>query len=448
MLLEMAAAGFGERVAVQNGPDRLTYAELFAAAAAARRQIEASGAAHVGILDINSLATPVGLFAAAWAGRPFVPLNYRLGPEEVAAQVARIAPAFLVAGPEHAERLASLAGTTVVARDRFLAGLAGFGPAEADWPADPDAVAVLLFTSGTTGAPKAAVLRNRHLVSYILGSVEFGAAAEEEAALVSVPPYHVAAMAAILSSVYSGRRIVQLASFSAEAWVETARAERVTHAFVVPTMLARIVDALEAAQVGLPALRALSYGGGKMPLPVIERAMRLLPGVHFTNAYGLTETSSTISLLGPEDHRSAAASDDPTVRRRLASVGRALPGVEIEVRDENGKAVAPGAAGEIHVRGGENLSPGEIEDVLHDHPGVGDCAVVGIPDEQWGEAVAAVIVPRAGAHPAPEELQAWVRARLRSSRVPERIEFRDALPYNETGKLLRRKVRAELAGAA
>jgi acyl-CoA synthetase (AMP-forming)/AMP-acid ligase II len=495
MLLEKAATGFGGRVAVQNGPDRLTYAELFAAAAAARREIEASGAAHVGVLDVNSLAVPVGLFAAAWAGRPFVPLNYRLTADEVDALVARIAPAYLVAEPGRVERLASLAGATTVARDRFLAGLAGDADPAADWPVDPDAVAVLLFTSGTTGAPKAAVLRNRHLVSYILGSVEFGAAGEDEAALVSVPPYHVAAMAAILSSVYAGRRMVQLASFSAEDWVETARTEKITHAFVVPTMLARIVDALEAGGGGLPSLRALSYGGGKMPLPVIERAMRLLPGVDFTNAYGLTETSSTISLLGPEDHRAAAANADPGLRRRLASVGRALPGVEIEVRDEDGKKVAPGAPGEIHVRGeqvsgeyqgrgtmlgaegwfptrdggfldhegylfvtgriddvivrgGENLSPGEIEDVLHEHPGVADCAVVGVPDEQWGETVAAVIVTRAGVLPTPEELREWVRARLRSSRVPERIEFRDALPYNETGKLLRRKVRAELAGAA
>ena len=494
MLLEMAATGFGARVAVQNGQDRLTYAELFAAAAAARRDIEASGAAHVSILDVNSLAVPVGLFAAAWAGRPFVPLNYRLTEGEVDALVARIAPVYLVAERGRVERLTSL-GAKVVARDRFLASLAGEADPATDWPMDPDAVAVLLFTSGTTGAPKAAVLRNRHLVSYILGSVEFGAAAEDEATLVSVPPYHVAAMTAILSSVYAGRRIVQLASFVAEDWVETAYAEQVTHAFVVPTMLARIVDALEAGGSGLPSLRALSYGGGKMPLPVIERAMRLLPSVAFTNAYGLTETSSTVSLLGPEDHRAAAASGDARVRRRLASVGRALPGVEIEVRDEDGKAVAPGAPGEIHVRGeqvsgeyqgrgtalgaegwfptrdggfldeegylfvtgriddvivrgGENLSPGEIEDVLHQHPGVADCAVVGVPDAQWGEGVAAVIVPRAGALPTPEELREWVRARLRSSRVPERIEFRDALPYNETGKLLRRKVRAELAGAA
>jgi len=288
---------------------------------------------------------------------------------------------------------------------------------------------------------------------------------------------------------------VQLASFSAEAWIETARAEKVSHAFVVPTMLARIVDALEREGARVPSLRALSYGGGKMPLPVIERAMRLLPGVDFTNAYGLTETSSTLSLLGPEDHRVAAASEEPGVRRRLASVGVPLPGVAVEVRDEDGKSVPPGVPGEIHVRGeqvsgeyqgrasnvgadgwfptrdggfvdedgylfvtgriddvivrgGENLSPGEIEEVLCEHPAVADCAVVGVPDEQWGEAVAAVIVPDTGKQVPAEELRDWVRARLRSSRVPERIEFRDALPYNETGKLLRRKVRAELAGEA
>jgi acyl-CoA synthetase (AMP-forming)/AMP-acid ligase II len=490
----MAASGFGERVAVQNGSDRLTYAELFAAAAAARELIEESGAEHVGVLDLNSLAVPVGLFAAAWAGRPFVPLNYRLSAGELDALVTRITPSLLVAEPGRVAQLAGRAETRVIARDEFLARAARGVGALPEWPNDPAAIAVLLFTSGTTGAPKAAVLRNRHLVSYILGSVEFAAAGEDEAALVSVPPYHVAAMAAILSSIYAGRRIVQLPSFGAEAWIETARAQHVTHAFVVPTMLARIVETLEREGGRIPTLRALSYGGGKMPLPVIERAMRRLPGVDFTNAYGLTETSSTIALLGPEDHRGAAASEDPGARRRLASVGRPLPGVEVEVRDEDGKRVAAGIPGEVHVRGeqvsgeyhgrpscvgsdgwfptrdggfldeagylfvtgriddvivrgGENLSPGEIEEVLHEHPAVADCAVVGVPDEQWGEAVAAVIVPRGGAAVCAEEIREFVRARLRSSRVPERIELRDALPYTETGKLLRRKVRAELAGA-
>jgi acyl-CoA synthetase (AMP-forming)/AMP-acid ligase II len=230
-----------------------------------------------------------------------------------------------------------------------------------------------------------------------------------------------------------------------------------------------------------------------MPLPVIERALELFPEVAFTNAYGLTETSSTIALLGPEEHRTAAASADAAVRRRLASVGRALPGVEIDVRDEEGKPLAPGAPGEVYVRGpqvsgeylgrasqlgpqgwlatrdggvldeegylflqgriddvivrgGENLSPGEIEDTLLAHPAVADCAVVGVPDEQWGEAVAAVIVLADGCAVDADELRGWVRERLRSSRTPERVEFRPELPYGETGKLLRRKVREALLG--
>ena len=493
MLLEMAASGFGERVAVQHGEERLRYADLFAAAGAAADRIAESGAKHVAMLDVSTLALPVALFGAAWAGVPFVPLNYRLTGAELDRLVQQIAPAYLVTDAARAQELGTRAGVLPVARESFVESARQGAPRSAEWGMDPDEIAILLFTSGTTGPPKAAVLRHKHLVSYILGSVEFGSAAEEDAALVSVPPYHVAGMAALASSIYSGRRIVQLPSFSPEAWLDVARRENVTHAFVVPTMLARIVESLEGrGHAGLPRLRSLSYGGGKMPLPIIERAMRLFPDTDFTNAYGLTETSSTLTVLTPEDHRAAAASDDPKVRRRLASVGRPLPSVEIEVRDEEGRPVGPGERGEIHVRGeqvsgeylgkasrvgadlffptrdagwldeegyvflegriddiivrgGENMSPGEIEDVLREHPDVEDCAVVGVPDEEWGEAVAAVVVPKAGTAPTPEALRDFVVSQLRSSRAPSRIEFRADLPYNETGKLLRREVRAWLA---
>jgi long-chain acyl-CoA synthetase len=240
----------------------------------------------------------------------------------------------------------------------------------------------------------------------------------------------------------------------------------------------------------LPALRALAYGGGKMPLSVIEKAMQLFPGVDFTNAYGLTETSSTIAVLGPEDHRRAAASEDPQVRRRLGSVGK--PGaVEIQIRDEDGRVLGAeeaglvyvrgpqvsgeyrelgsqldaegwfptkdrgyldaegylfldGRADDVIVRGGENISPGEIEDVLLSHDAVADAACVALPDEQWGEAVAAAVVLKPGATVSIEALQALVRGQLRSSRVPQKIVFKNALPYNETGKLLRRVIRQDL----
>jgi acyl-CoA synthetase (AMP-forming)/AMP-acid ligase II len=359
---------------------------------------------------------------------------------------------------------------------------------------DPNDIAVLLFTSGTTGIPKAAVLRHKHLVSYILSSVEFAGADEEEAALVCVPPYHIAGIAAILSSVYSGRHVVQLPNFTADEWIRLAREHQITSAFVVPTMLARIIDALDNSDsAGMPHLKSLSYGGGKMPLSVIERAMVLFPEADFSNAYGLTETSSTIAVLGPEEHRTAKASTDDALRRRLVSVGCALPGVEIEIRDDGGNLLAPGERGEIYVRGeqvsgeyegrgsvvdkegwfptrdagsmdedgylflegraddvivrgGENLSPGEIEDLLLTHPTVADAAVVGVPDEQWGEGVAAAIVAKEGASIDVEELQAFVREHMRSSRVPQLIKEWDELPYNETGKLLRRVVKADLSG--
>src|SRR5262249_29625082 len=147
---------------------------------------------------------------------------------------------------ERAAQLAGRAGVTAVAREDFLARAHSGAERAPEWNMDPEEIAILLFTSGTTGPPKAAVLRHKHLVSYILGSVEFASAAEDAAGLVCVPPYHIAGMAAIASSIYSGRRIVQLASFDADAWIDLVRRERVTNAFVVPTMLARIADALEA----------------------------------------------------------------------------------------------------------------------------------------------------------------------------------------------------------
>ncbi len=491
MLLEMTADSFGDREAIRCGDAAFDYRALQHAARRAAAQLVAAECQHAALLAESSPAVPIALFAAATAGIPFVPLSYRLADGEIRALLDRIAPAQLITDAARAVPLRDHAGIAVVSCEVFLAP--GAFEAVASLPDDGDAIAILLFTSGTTGAPKAAVLRHRHLVSYILGAVEFGAADAEEATLVAVPPYHVAAMAAVLSSVYAARRIVQLPHFDANAWIALAAAERVTHAFVVPTMLTRIADALAAHPVALPALRALSYGGGKMPLAVIERAMHLLPQVAFTNAYGLTETSSTIALLDPDDHRAAFESDDPALRRRLTSVGRVLPGVEVDVRDADGKPVAAGARGEFHVRGeqvageylghgarrthdgffatrdagfvdadgylfldgrlddvivrgGENLSPGEIEDVLREHAAVADCAVLGVPDEAWGEAVAAVIVVRPGAAASAEELRDFVRARLRSSRTPERIEFRTALPYTETGKLLRRQLAAELRG--
>jgi acyl-CoA synthetase (AMP-forming)/AMP-acid ligase II len=493
LLLDMAADGLGDHGAVTSAAERLTYAALADRSRRAAAWLGARHAERAVLVDVNSAAVPVLLFGAGIAGIPFAPVNYRLADEQLRAILARCAPCVVVAGDEAAPRAAGIDGITVVPRDTFLAELAETEPT-AEAAGEPEDVAVLLFTSGTTGQPKAAMLRHRHLTSYIIGTVEFMAAGEGEAALVSVPPYHIAGISAVLSSTFAGRRIVYLPAFSPEGWVAAARDEAVTHAMVVPTMLSRILDVLERDGSTLPALRHLSYGGGRMPVPVIERALGLLPGVGFVNAYGLTETSSTIAMLAPDDHRTAIASGDPAVRAVLGSVGRPLPGVEVEIRDGDGRLVPAGQSGELWVRGeqvsgeyadrastpaggwfctrdtgyldhggflylqgrvddviirgGENMSPGEIEDALTAHPAVAEAGVVGIPDPEWGEKVVAAVVLADGAAATEQELRTWVRGQLRSSKTPSLIEFRPALPYNETGKLLRRVLKEELAARA
>ena len=489
MLLEMAAEGAAERVAVGPRSGGLTYSALLDRSRRLARLLTDKGCERLALVDLNSDAVPVCLFGAALAGVPFAPVNYRLTDAQLRAILERLTPAVVVAGPEVASRLSGIDGIEIVAPS----SLSELPEADGDAPfVDPDEVAVLLFTSGTTGDPKAAVLRHRHLTSYVLGSVEFLGAEETDAQLVSVPPYHIAGVSAVLSSVFSGRRICYVPAFDPDDWLRLAVSEAVTQAMVVPTMLGRVLDRLPAHGGSLPSLRHLSYGGGRMPVELVSRAMALLPEVAFVNAYGLTETSSTVAVLGPEEHRAAMASDDPAVRARLGSVGRPLPSVELEIRGPDGEVLPPGERGEIYVRGeqvageylgrtlvdddgwfptndagyvdadgylfldgrlddvivrgAENLSPGEIEEVLRSHPAVDDAAVVGIPDAEWGEAVASAVVLSPGASATAEELQAWVRERLRSTKTPQLIRFCTELPYNETGKLLRRVLREELAG--
>ena len=178
MLLEMAASDFGDRRAVQNDRMALSYQQLFEASGRAAHALSESGAEHLAMLDESTPALPVGLFASAWAGVSFVPLNYRLTGHELDALLERITPAVLVTSPDRVSELEGRAGLEVISSDDYLARSLGEAPSlEPDtWGMDPEDIAILLFTSGTTGPPKAAVLRHKHLVMYILTTVEFGAA--------------------------------------------------------------------------------------------------------------------------------------------------------------------------------------------------------------------------------------------------------------------------------
>lgn len=478
MLLEMVAAAFGDRLAVGTAERGLTYRELQDRAARGGAAITDRGARAVAWVGTTDVAFPVAMFAAAWAGVPFIPLNYRLSDEQLGELLGRHPDLLVVA--EDPGRLRSLAGTAVDVVDpgTWLSLTSGDGPATPSATGGDD-VAVLLYTSGTTSAPKAVVLRHRHLAAYVITSIEFASADEGAAALIAVPPYHIAGVANTITSIYSTRRVVYLPAFTPEDWLALVRRERITHAFLVPTMLARVVGVLDGAPADCPDLRSLSYGGARMPVTVLERALEAFPHAGFVNAYGLTETSSTLAVLTPDDHR-AARSGDPAARARLGSAGRLIPGVEVEIRDgeiwcrgeqisgeylgagttvddegwfptrdrgwfdEEGYLFIEGRSDDTIIRGGENVAPAEVEDVLLQHPDVADAAVVGVPDDEWGQRIEAAVVLRDGATADPGALRAHCLEHLRSSRTPDRIVVRDALPHTDTGKLLRRAVLADL----
>ncbi len=491
VVLDMVASTNPNRVALK-GPDHttLTVTELVNAARQAAKRFYAAHVDRVAYLGPSDVALPVAFFGAALAGVPFCPLNFRLADPALHAQLTATPNTLVVAGPLETERLAGLGITPVIS---FAAVLDGQSPDHAgdydvDLPiVDDDMVAVALYTSGTTAEPKAAILRHRHLTAYLLASVDFASADPNDAVLVSVPPYHIAGVSTILTNLFLGRRIVYLDPFDPTRWLALAATERVTHAMVVPTMLARIVNTLDGQSATLPALRTLAYGGAPMPAPVIEAAMHAFGSVDFVNAYGLTETSSTIAVLDGDDHRRALASSNPAERARLSSVGRAIPGIEIDVRTSDGSPCAIGEVGDVYVRGdqvsgeyvgvstngndwfatrdrghldadgylfiegrsddtiirgGENIAPAEIEAALLRHPDVSDCAVVGIADPEWGQRIAAAVVLESNHTTSPDALRKWMREQMRTSKTPERIVILDEIPRTDTGKILRRVVRA------
>ncbi|MEH0353227.1 class I adenylate-forming enzyme family protein [Rhodococcus qingshengii] len=491
LILEMAVSDNPDRTAVSVADSSLTYQQFSDLAAGIGSVLIESGTKSVVFLGGSGLELPTLLFASAYAGIPFTPVNYRLAPSALETLIARVDGALVVVDRSYVDSVSGTSAPVVLTEDIVTQGRARASDPLPAAEVDPDSPAIVLFTSGTTSEPKGVVLRHSHLLSYVMSTVEFASADESDGALISVPPYHVAGMGTIVSNFYACRRMIYLPNFDAATWVRLARDQGATSAMVVPTMLDRIVNHLGTAQVDIPTLKSLSYGGARMPRPTLEAALRAFPGVGFVNAYGLTETSSTIALLGPDDHRDALESDDPVVAARLGSIGRPVPGVEIEIRDAEDRVVATGEQGELWVRGpqvsgeymgsgsvldaegwfptkdlafqdrdgflyvvgrnddtiirgGENIAPAEIEDVLVEHPLVRSVAVVGIPDDHWGQAIVATVVLEPGATSGQEQLREFVRAKLRSSRTPDRIVFRTELPSTLTGKILRRNIVADI----
>ena len=462
---------------------------------------------RVAVLGTNSSRYVEAYFATSMLGGVFVPLNYRAKADELEYMVTTAGVRVLMVGERYVPLVASirdrlLSVTHDVALESPQPGMMSFedlvsqasgeaGAAEVD----EEDVNTLMYTSGTTGRPKGVMLTYGDFVAYVCGNSELADGTPRGAALLCVPLYHIAGVTSMMTSFFTGRTLVILRQFDPAVWLATVQRERITHAFLVPTMLKRILDHPDFSPDACSSLEVLGYGAAPMPLPVIRRAIEVFPPtVSFVNAFGQTETTATVTMLLPEDHRLEGSPPEVERKlRRLASIGRPLPDVEVRVVDAEGTEVARGELGEIVVRtprmmkgyfaqgdataqtivdgwlhtrdmgwmdedgylylagrkddliirGGENISPAEVEAVLHTHPAIEEAVIIGVPDVDWGERVMAIVVPRAGSTLSAEEVIDWCRQRTASFKKPEIVQFVSEIPRNPLGKVLRKDLRQQ-----
>ena len=488
------------------GSERLTYTalnDLISRLSTSFKQLGLQQRDAIAILDTNSHLYVASYYAAAKAGLTFLPLNYRAKDPELEYMINTAKAKVLLTGDRYLElidRIASrLRDTRLLAlgegngrMPRLTELLANAEPDETEAEVEDEDVSVLMYTSGTTSLPKGVMLSFRDFTAYVTANVEMADGSDRGAFLVCAPFYHIAGTTAMMTNLWSGRKMIVMPQFEPKSWLELVQKENVTHAFIVPTMMKQVLDDASFARTDLSSLTNLAYGGAPMPIAVIRRAIEAFPkNVGFVNAYGQTETTSSLTVLGPDDHRIQGSQSEIELKlKRLNSIGKPLPDVEIQVRDDGNNFLPAGEVGEIIIRtprimkgyagreddaaladgwratgdlgwvdedgyvffagrkddmiirGGENIAPAEIETVLMSHPAVDEAAVIGVPSVEWGQTVKAFVVLRTGQAASVQELQEFCRTRLASFKRPEQIEFIDALPKNPLGKILRKELHA------
>jgi long-chain acyl-CoA synthetase len=346
---------------------------------------------------------------------------------------------------------------------------------------DPKAVLGLIYTSGTTGQPKGVMVTHSNILADIHNFNYWMRYTEGGTYLHAAPIFHIADFPSMFAAPAFGASQITIPKFSPLTFCETVEREHVTHTVLVPTMINLLTQFIEAKKYDLSSLEVLAYGGSPMAPELVHRTRELLPKVKLIQVYGLSETGFLTGLQ-----------DQEHTEDKLMSCGRPCPGVDLQVADTSGKQVEPGQAGELVVRGanvmrgywnnpeetaaafrdeffrtgdigrqdtagyfyildrlkdmivtgGENVYSGEVEAVIYGHPAVGEVAVFGVPDPQWGELVMACIVLKAGTTLTADELIAFCRGSLATYKLPRRVEFSETdLPKNGSGKVLKKTLR-------
>ena len=464
---------------------------------------------RVGMLQVNCCQYMETYFAAAKIGAILVPLNFRAKADELSYMLTNAEAKMLLTGARYADMVDKmLPGLTSVEHcisiDEKREGslyyedmISSASPEDIFTDIDDEDITILMYTAGTTGRPKGVPLKHSGFVNYILENVEPADPDTEEKNLLTVPLYHIAGIQAMLAAVYGGRTIVFMPQFEVKEWLETVQKEKTNRAMLVPTMLKWIIDFPEFGKYDLSSLRVITYGAARMPYEVIKKAIEVMPGVQFINAFGQTETASTITFLGPDDHiiQGTEEEKEKKLKRLTSSIGKPLPDVEVKIVDidgntlpvfevgeilakgprvmtgywkdeektaqvltsdgwlrtgdkgyfdEEGYIYLAGRADDLIIRGGENISPKEVEDVLYKHPKIEEAAVIGVSDPEWGQECRAIVAVKKGETLTEKEVIEHCSG-LAGFKRPKSVIFVNELPRNTVGKILRAKLR-ELYG--
>jgi acyl-CoA synthetase (AMP-forming)/AMP-acid ligase II len=486
-----------------------SYAELDAHASQVARALRAAGVGHgdrIAFVGKNCDQYFELLMGAAKAGAVMVPIGWRLAPAEMAFIAHNAEAKLLFVGPDCAAAVADtpeLAALSVIALEGD--GDGSFPPPRGDWPTyeswrdaqspedphypvDPFDTVVQLYTSGTTGKPKGAMLAHHNLLAgrklAARQPMPWNEWGPDDVSLVAMPIAHIGGTGWGLVGLVNGAKGVIAREFDPFKVLDFIEKDRISKMFMVPAALQIVVRQPRAREVDYSRLKYILYGASPIPLDLLRECIEVF-GCGFCQQYGMTETTGTIVYLPPEDHDTAG-------NQRMRSAGLPLPGVEIRILDEAGNPLPPNTVGEVATRshsnmrgywkldeataatldsegwlrtgdagyldedgylyihdrvkdmiisGGENVYPAEVESAVYGHPAVAEVAVIGVPDEKWGEAVKAVVVPKPGATIDPADIIAFARQRIAAFKVPKSVDVIAALPRNASGKILRRELR-------
>jgi len=478
-----------------------TFAQLDRRASQVANGLIATGLkpqARIALLDKNSDLFFEVLFGAAKANDVMVAVNWRLAPPEVAYVVNDAMAEVLFVGSEFFPVVDAILPQLktvrkVVALDGTHDGwesYAAWRDAQSDVdprvPASGSDVAIQMYTSGTTGHPKGAQLTNDNFFALLpAATTEWGKPwTPDDVNLVCMPLFHIAGSGWGIVGLYAGARAIVLRDIIPPQILQAIPQYRVTKALFVPAVLLFLTQTPGAQETDYSSLELIAYGASPIPLDLLRASMQTFK-CDFAQVYGLTETTGAVTFLPPEDH-------DPNGNERMRSCGKAMGGITIKIVDSAGKELPVGQVGEIIVKtkqnmkgywnlpeetgkairgewfytgdagyldtdgylyihdrvkdmivsGGENVYPAEVESALFGHPSIADVAVIGVPDDRWGEAVKAIVVKKPGTEADPAEIIAFARERIAGYKVPKSIDFADVLPRNPSGKILKRELRA------